>query len=76
MRLLPTFAIATSILLVLFSLYTAAFGVLPDVMQRGIHLSLAMILVFTHAASNAQENGNRLSIFIVRRHIKWDIRLV
>lgn len=65
MRLLPTFAIATSILLVLFSLYTAAFGVLPDVMQRGIHLSLAMILVFTHAASNAQENGNRLSIFML-----------
>lgn len=51
-----------SIGLVLFSLYTAAFGVWPDVMQRGVHLSLAIILVYLHAATRAQESGNRFSV--------------
>ena len=65
MRVLPAFATGVSVALVLFSLYTAAFGVLPDVMQRGIHLSLAMILVYVHAASASYENGNRLRVFVL-----------
>ena len=65
MKMLPTFAIGVSVALVLFSLYTAAFGVLPDVMQRGIHLSLAIVLVYLHTASAAFENGNRLSVFML-----------
>lgn len=65
MKILPTFAIGVSVALVLFSLYTAAFGVLPDVMQRGIHLSLALLLVYLHTASAAFENGNRLSVFVL-----------
>ncbi|MBM2324020.1 MULTISPECIES: TRAP transporter permease [Marivita] len=63
MRILPTFAVGASVALVLFSLYTAAFGVLPDVMQRGIHLSLAIIIVYLHTASVAFENGNRWRVF-------------
>ena len=39
-----------SAVLVVFSLYTAAFGVFPDIIQRGIHLSLAMVLVYLHVA--------------------------
>ena len=62
MKVLSTSIVAISVALVLFSLYTAAFGVLPDVMQRGIHLSLAIILVYLHAATKSQENGDRLSV--------------
>jgi hypothetical protein len=29
-----------AVLLISFSLYTAAFGVFPDVIQRGMHLAL------------------------------------
>jgi len=36
-------------ILVAFSLYTAAFGVFPDVIQRGTHLALAMLLVYLSA---------------------------
>ena len=63
MRVLPASIIGVSVALVLFSIYTAAFGVWPDVMQRGIHLSLAIILVYLHAAKTSQKNGNRLSVF-------------
>ena len=35
-----------AVLLISFSLYTAAFGVFPDVIQRGMHLALAIILVY------------------------------
>lgn len=65
MRILPTFAVVLSVALVLFSLYTAAFGVLPDVIQRGIHLSLALLLVYAHAAFTAQDNGNRIGMFVM-----------
>ena len=34
-----------AVILIIFSLYTAAFGVFPDVIQRGTHLALAIILV-------------------------------
>ncbi len=63
MRVLPASIIGVSVALVLFSIYTAAFGVWPDVMQRGIHLSLTIILVYLHAAKTSQKNGNRLSVF-------------
>lgn len=35
-----------AVFLISFSLYTAAFGVFPDVIQRGMHLALAIILVY------------------------------
>ena len=38
---------AVALLLAGFSLYTAAFGILPDTMQTSAHLTLSMILVFT-----------------------------
>lgn len=62
LRVLSISQSGVSIGLVLFSLYTAAFGVWPDVMQRGVHLSLAIILVYLHAATRAQESGNRFSV--------------
>ena len=36
-----------AVLLVGFSLHTAAFGVFPDVIQRGFHLGLALVLVLS-----------------------------
>jgi hypothetical protein len=36
-----------AILLSGFAIYTAAFGVQPDFIQTSVHLSLALILVFT-----------------------------
>jgi TRAP transporter 4TM/12TM fusion protein len=62
LRVLSVSQSGVSIGLVLFSLYTAAFGVWPDVMQRGVHLSLAIILVYLHAATRAQESSNRFSV--------------
>ena len=38
-----------AVLLVGFSLHTAAFGVFPDVIQRGFHLGLALVLVYLTA---------------------------
>ena len=35
-----------SVGLVLFSLYTALFGVFPDIIQRGVHLSVVLSLVY------------------------------
>ena len=37
--------------LVLFSLYTAAFGVLPAILQRSAHLALVLALVYLYAAA-------------------------
>lgn len=41
-----------SLILVGFSLYTAMFGVLPDVQQRGIHLASVMAIVYLMAAGH------------------------
>jgi TRAP transporter 4TM/12TM fusion protein len=38
--------------LVLFSLYTALFGVLPDIIQRGVHISIILLLVYLRAFSS------------------------
>ena len=38
--------ILISVGLVLFSLYTAMFGVFPDIIQRGVHLSVVLLLVY------------------------------
>ena len=44
---LPKIAFAAvSIVLVSFALYTAMFGVFPDMIQRGVHLSAVMALVY------------------------------
>ncbi len=50
---------AVSVMLVVFSLYTAAFGVFPDIIQRGVHLSLAMLLVYLVAAKRASDSSSR-----------------
>ena len=36
-----------ALILALFTLYTAAFGVFPDMIQRGTHLALVLVLIFT-----------------------------
>ena len=44
---LPKIAFAAvSIVLVSFALYTAMFGVFPDMIQRGAHLSAVIALVY------------------------------
>lgn len=43
---------AVSLFLVGFSLYTAMFGVLPDVQQRGVHLASVMGIVYLMAAGH------------------------
>ncbi len=45
--------------LVGFSLYTAAFGVFPDIIQRGVHLSLALLLVYMLAAGQEGTGGGK-----------------
>jgi TRAP transporter 4TM/12TM fusion protein len=42
--------------LVLFSLYTALFGVLPDIIQRGVHISIVLLLVYLRAFSSVGVN--------------------
>ena len=46
-RTISTGRIGVAIALCVFSLYTAIFGVQPDVMQQGVHLSLVLVLVFS-----------------------------
>ena len=43
--------------LVLFSLYTALFGVLPDIIQRGVHLSTVLLLVYVKFFGTAGTDG-------------------
>ena len=50
-----------SVVLVLFSLYTALFGVFPDIIQRGVHLSLVLLLVYVRLYGMADQNGRQLS---------------
>ena len=50
-----------SVVLVLFSLYTALFGVFPDIIQRGVHLSLVLLLVYIRLYGMADQNGRQLS---------------
>jgi TRAP transporter 4TM/12TM fusion protein len=47
--------IAVCISLVVFSLYTALFGIFPDIIQRGVHLSHAIVLVYLHSAIQGSE---------------------
>jgi TRAP transporter 4TM/12TM fusion protein len=45
-----------AILLSGFAIYTAAFGVQPDFIQTSVHLSLALILVFTLSANKTSSS--------------------
>ena len=45
-----------------FAIYTAAFGVLPDLIQTSVHLSLSLLLVFTMSAQGASQEASRLKI--------------
>jgi len=47
--------IAVCISLVVFSLYTASFGIFPDIIQRGVHLSHAIVLVYLHSVIQGSE---------------------
>ncbi|MEK9621375.1 MAG: TRAP transporter fused permease subunit [Alphaproteobacteria bacterium] len=50
--------------LVSFSLYTALFGVLPDIIQRGVHLSTVLLLVYVKFFGDAAaEGGGFLTYF-------------
>ena len=45
-RFWRTIVVILSVLLVLFQLYTTAFGVFPDLIQRSVHLSFVLSLCF------------------------------
>ena len=53
---------SVAVFLIAFSLYTAAFGVFPDVIQRGTHLALAIILVYLGIITT---NTTRLSTILL-----------
>ena len=56
--------VGTAVVLVVFSLYTATFGVFPDIIQRGVHLSLALVLVYLHAAGRQHGEGSTWRIIL------------
>lgn len=43
--------IAVSLLLILFAVYSAAFGVFPPIIQRSVHLGLVLLLVYIQASA-------------------------
>ena len=49
-----------SVGLVIFSLYTALFGVFPDIIQRGVHLSVVLSLVYLRLYGMSDRDGLRL----------------
>lgn len=55
----------TAALLVGFSLYSAAFGVFPDVIQGGIHLALAMMLVYLPFFQRQTNNFFRVGFVVL-----------
>jgi len=54
-----------AVILIIFSLYTAAFGVFPDVIQRGTHLALAIILVYLGMITNSKIRLSNLILLIL-----------
>ena len=60
---LPGMAFAlVSIALVSFSLYTAMFGVFPDMIQRGVHLSAVIALVYIRFFGFATSGAGALGL--------------
>ncbi len=57
--------VGLAIILAGFSLYTAFFGVMPDMIQRSFHLGLILGLVFFGAISSPRELVNQGSFFTV-----------
>jgi len=47
-----------------FQLYTAAFGILPIMLQRSAHLGFVMVAVFLLYPANSGKNNPRLNIFL------------
>ena len=54
-----------AIILITFSLYTAAFGVFPDVIQRGTHLALGIILVYLGLITSDRTRLSNLLLIIL-----------
>ncbi|MGI9380403.1 MAG: TRAP transporter permease [Methyloligellaceae bacterium] len=57
--------VGLAIILAGFSLYTAFFGVMPDMIQRSFHLGLILGLVFFGSISSPRELVNQGSFFTV-----------
>ncbi len=55
----------SAILLILFSLYTAAFGVFADVIQRGVFLMLAFIIIYSGEAAKKDKPWYQRAISVV-----------
>jgi len=55
--------VVLALALCVFSIYTAFFGVLPDVLQQGVHLSLVLALVFTLSVVTSTSSSLRRYVF-------------
>ena len=63
-----------SIALVSFSLYTAMFGVFPDMIQRGAHLSAVIALVYIRFFGFSAPGAGPLGIWLESRQISYPWR--
>ena len=61
-NLVETFRRVVAVVLVLFSLYTAFFGVFSDMLQRSLHLGLVVFLIFTAHGALARKTPRFISL--------------
>ena len=61
-NLVETFRRVVAVVLVLFSLYTAFFGVFSDMLQRSFHLGLVVFLIFTAHGALARKTPRFISL--------------
>ncbi|MEQ8319265.1 MAG: TRAP transporter permease [Rhodospirillales bacterium] len=55
---------AIAIVLSVFSIYTAYFGVLSDMLQRGVHLALVIVLIFAAHGALAKRSSPKLQVTV------------
>lgn len=53
---------AAALVLAVFSVYTAFFGVLPDMLQRSFHLALVIALIFATTGALARNSASKIAI--------------
>ena len=61
-NLVETFRRVVAVVLVLFSLYSAFFGVFSDMLQRSFHLGLVVFLIFTAHGALARKTPRFISL--------------
>lgn len=62
---------ALSVMLVLFQLYTAGFGVFPDIVQRSVHLFFVLTMLFLLMPAEQEEKDGHGAV--VRRGAVHDL---